>query len=123
MAAPKQQFSTIDEYINTFPADVRKVLERVRRTIRKAAPGSEEAISYQMPTFRLNGRNLVHFAGYEKHIGLYPTPSGTEAFKIELASYKGGKGSARFPLDRPIPYDLVRKIVAFRVAESEAARQ
>jgi len=108
---------SIDEYIRRFPASVQDVLEQIRRTIHQAAPGAVEAISYQMPTFKLGGKNLVHFAGYEHHIGLYPLPSGIAAFETELGPYARGKGSIRFPLDRPIPYDLVRRIVAFRVQE------
>ena len=91
----------------------------MRQTIRRAAPEAEEAIAYQMPTFRLNGKNLVHFAAFKNHIGFYPTPSGIEAFKKELSSYKGAKGSVQFPLNKPIPYDLVKKIVMFRVKEKK----
>lgn len=109
------KFSTIDEYIKTFPKDVQSILERMRQTIRKAAPGAVEAISYQMPTFKLNGKNLVHFAAYKHHIGFYPAPQGIEGFKKELSRYKGAKGSVQFPIDKPVPYDLVRKIVLFRV--------
>lgn len=104
---------TIDDYIKTFPADVQQILETLRKVIREAAPEAEEAISYQIPTFRLNG-NLVHFAGYKKHIGFYPTSSGIEAFKEELSAYEGAKGSVKFPIEKPLPLDLVRKIVAFR---------
>lgn len=118
MKTPARQFATIDEYIRAFPKDVQSVLERMRQTIRTAAPEALEAISYQMPTFKLNGKNLVHFAGYERHIGFYPVPSGIEAFKKELSPYVQGKGSAQFPLDQPIPYDLVSRIVAFRVQET-----
>ncbi len=110
---------TIDEYIAAFPDDVQKILEKIRITIRKAAPNAEEAISYQMPTFRLNG-NLVYFAAYKKHIGLYPAPRGNERFKKELASYEGGKGTVRFPLDKPIPFDLITRIVKFRIEENLA---
>ncbi len=114
----KTQSSTIDEYIQNFPKDVQGILEKMRQTIRKAAPGAVEAISYQMPTFKLNGKNLVHFAAFQKHIGFYPIPSGIEAFKKELSPYKQGKGSVQFPLDEPIPYDLVEKIVKYRVKEN-----
>ena len=114
-----KQYNTIDEYIRTFPEDVRAILEKMRQTIRKAAPDAVEAISYQMPTFKLNGRNLVHFAAWKGHIGFYPTPSGTTAFQKELAPYKKSKGSVQFPLDRPIPYNIVKKIVAFRVVETK----
>lgn len=107
---------TIDQYIAGFPEDVRSILQKIRATIREAAPDAQETISYQMPTFTLHG-NLVHFAAFSKHIGFYPTPSGVEAFKDELALYKQGKGSVQFPLDQPIPYDLISRIVAFRVQE------
>ena len=113
----EKQYKTIDEYIKTFPADIQSILEKMRQTIREVAPEAIETISYQMPTFRLNG-NLVHFAAFKNHIGFYPTPSGTESFQKELSPYKGGKGSVRFPLDKPIPFDLVKKIVIFRVKEN-----
>jgi len=90
----------------------------MRRTIREAAPDAVEAISYQMPTFKLNG-NLVHFAAYKKHIGFYPTPSGVEAFREELSAYKVSKGAIQFPIDQPMPLDLVRRIVQFRVAQNQ----
>ena len=109
----------IDEYIAGFPQDVQAILEKVRRTIRKAAPEAEETINYQIPTFTLEG-NLVHFAAFEQHIGFYPTPSGIEKFKEELSVYEGAKGSVRFPLDEPIPYGLISKIVKFRVKENLA---
>ncbi|HZF49260.1 MAG TPA: DUF1801 domain-containing protein [Polyangiaceae bacterium] len=112
----------IDAYIASFPEDVRAILEKVRATIRKAAPGAEETISYRIPTFTLNG-NLVHFAAFKNHIGFYPGPTGIEAFKEELSTYEGAKGSVRFPLDKPIPLGLISKIVKFRVKESlEAAK-
>ena len=114
----RKQFETIDEYIESFPKDVQVSLEKMRQTIRKAAPDASEAISYQMPTFKLNGRNLVHFAAFKNHIGFYPIPSGIEAFKKELSPYKQGKGSVQFPLDKPIPYDIVAKIVKYRVKEN-----
>jgi uncharacterized protein YdhG (YjbR/CyaY superfamily) len=113
----RKQFGTIDEYIKSFPKDVQGILEKMRETIRKAAPDAVEAISYQMPTFKLNGKNLVHFAAFKNHIGFYPIPSGIEAFKKELSPYKQGKGSVQFPIDKPIPYDLVKKIVIFRSKE------
>ena len=106
----RKQFRTIDEYIEAFPTNVQNMLEKMRAAIRKAAPKAIEAISYQMPTFKLNGKNLVHFAAFKNHIGFYPIPSGIEAFKEELSPYKQGKGSVQFPLDKPIPYDLVEKI-------------
>ena len=90
----------------------------MRQTIKKAAPEAVEAISYQMPTFKLNGKNLVYFAAFKNHIGFYPIPSGIEAFKKELSSYKQGKGSVQFPIEKPIPYDLVKEIVIFRMKEN-----
>jgi uncharacterized protein YdhG (YjbR/CyaY superfamily) len=117
MPTLKKQFKTIDEYIKTFPKDVQGILEKMRQTIRKSAPEATEAISYQMPTFKLNG-NLVHFAAFKNHIGFYPTPSGIEAFKKELSGYKWAKGSVQFPIDKAFPFDLVEKIVKFRVKEN-----
>jgi uncharacterized protein YdhG (YjbR/CyaY superfamily) len=111
---------TIDEYIASFPADVQEVLQKIRKTIHEAAPEATEKISYQMPTFYLKG-NLVHFAAFKEHIGFYPVPTGIEKFKKELSVYKQGKGSVQFPLDQPMPYDLITKIVKFRVKESLAA--
>lgn len=119
MPTPKKGFKTIDEYISTFPEDVQKVLEKIRQTIRQVAPEATETISYQMPTFKLNGSPLVYFAAWEKHIGFYALPSGTAAFKKEAAKYKTSKGTIQFPINEPIPYDLVKKIVAFRVEESQ----
>jgi uncharacterized protein YdhG (YjbR/CyaY superfamily) len=114
----KSGFNSIDEYIATFPADIQKILQEVRATIKAAAPDAEEKISYQMPTFTLYGGNLVHFAAFKNHIGFYPTPSGIEAFQKELSVYKGAKGSTQFPLDKPMPLKLISRIVKFRVAES-----
>jgi uncharacterized protein YdhG (YjbR/CyaY superfamily) len=110
---------TIDEYIAGFPHEVQEILEKIRTTIRKAAPGAEETISYQIPTFTLKG-NLVHFAAFKKHIGFYPTSTGIVKFKKELAAYEGAKGSVRFPLDKPIPFALISRIVKFRVKENLA---
>jgi len=118
MIAHEKQFRTIDEYIKIFPQDVQSILERMRQTIRKAAPEAVEAISYQMPAFKLNGKSLVYFAGYKNHVGFYPVPSGIKAFKKELSQYKTGKGSVQFPIDKPVPHDLVKKIVIFRVKEN-----
>ncbi len=109
--------ATIDEYIEGFPKDIQGILEKLRVTIRKAAPEAEETINYAIPTFTLNG-NLVHFAAAKNHIGFYPAPTGSEAFKKELSSYKSGKGSVQFPLDKPIPLSLITKIVKFRVKEN-----
>jgi uncharacterized protein YdhG (YjbR/CyaY superfamily) len=117
MPTHKKEFQTIDEYIETFTKDVQSILEEIRQTIRKAAPGAVEAISYQIPTFKLNDINLVHFAAFKNHIGFYPTPSGIKAFKRELTQYKGAKGSVQFPLSKPIPYDLLEKIVIFQAKE------
>jgi uncharacterized protein YdhG (YjbR/CyaY superfamily) len=111
------RFKSIDEYIAAFPEDVRKVLEDLRGTIRAAAPGAGEKISYGIPTFTLNG-NLVHFAAFEKHISFFPTSSGVRAFKRELRPYELGKGTIRFPMGSPLPLKLVGRIVKFRVAES-----
>jgi uncharacterized protein YdhG (YjbR/CyaY superfamily) len=107
----------IHEYISEFPADVQEVLQKVRETIQGAAPDAEETINYHIPTYKLNG-NLVHFAGYKKHIGFYPTPSGIVHFKDKLAAFESAKGSVKFPLDQPIPYDLIREITTFRVQEN-----
>ncbi len=117
MTTNKTAPKNIDEYIADFPEDVQEILEKIRLTIRNAAPDAEETIKYQMPTFTLKG-NLVHFAAYKKHIGLYPAPSGIEKFKDELSAYKGAKGSVRFPLNQPIPYNLIGEIVKFRVQEN-----
>jgi uncharacterized protein YdhG (YjbR/CyaY superfamily) len=108
---------TIDDYIADFPPDVQAILKKLRATIRKAAPDAEEAMKYRLPTFVLNG-NLVHFGAFKKHIGFYATPTGNEKFRKELAVYEGAKGSVQFPLDKPIPYDLVSRMVKFRVKEN-----
>jgi len=117
----KKQFKAIDEYIETFPEDAQKILQKLRLTIKESAPGSVETISYQMPTFKLNGKGLVYFAAFKNHIGFYPIPSGIEAFEKELSPYKQGKGSVQFPIDQPIPYALVRKIVKFRAKQNPAS--
>ena len=117
MESNKVGFTSIDEYIATFPEEIQKILEELRATIKAAAPDAEEKISYQMPTFALKG-NLVHFAAFKNHIGFYPTPSGTQAFKHELSIYEGAKGSIKFPIDKPLPLELISKIVKFRVAEN-----
>jgi uncharacterized protein YdhG (YjbR/CyaY superfamily) len=108
---------SVDEYIAAFPPETQRVLEQLRGLIRASAPDATETISYAIPTFDLNG-HLVHFAGYEKHVGFYPTGRGVEAFKDELKAYKGGKGSVQFPLDEPLPADLIRRIVQNRVEEN-----
>ncbi len=113
----KTNYQTINEYVALFPKDTQKTLELVRRTIKRAAPEATEAISYQMPTFKLNGKNLVHFAAWKEHAGFYPTPSGTENFKKEISKYTFAKGSIRFPSNEPMPLSLITKIVKFRVKE------
>jgi uncharacterized protein YdhG (YjbR/CyaY superfamily) len=117
METNKIQPNTIDEYIAGYPKDVQEILEKIRATVREAAPDAKETINYQIPTFTLKG-NLVHFAAFNKHIGFYPTPSGIEKFKNELSGYESAKGSVQFPLDKPIPYDLISEIVKFRVKEN-----
>jgi uncharacterized protein YdhG (YjbR/CyaY superfamily) len=112
----KNSFKTIDEYIKTFPNDIRKILESVRQTIKKAAPDAEEAISYQIPTFKLNG-NLVHFAAFKNHIGFYPGSKAIEIFQKDLTKYKSSKGAVQFPIDKPIPLSLIQKIVKHRVKD------
>ena len=109
--------TVMDNYISQFPEEVQILLNEIRKVIKEAAPEATEKISYQMPTFYLHG-NLVHFAAYKKHIGFYPSPSGIEAFKEEISSYKWAKGSVQFPLDKPIPYELIRKITIYRVKEN-----
>lgn len=118
MQEKKTRPGTIDEYILQCPEDVQPILARIRAVIKEAAPKAEEKISYQMPGFYLNGY-LVWFGVHKHHIGFYPTGSGIEAFKEELSAYKQAKGSVQFPLDKPIPYDLISKIVRYRVAENQ----
>ncbi|HEX8600227.1 MAG TPA: DUF1801 domain-containing protein [Chloroflexia bacterium] len=118
MENQKSGFRSVDEYIATFPQEIQALLKSVRATIKAAAPGAEERISYQMPTFVLNGY-LVYFAAWKQHIGFYPVSSGVqEAFKAELARYASAKGSVRFPLDEPLPLELISKIVQYRVSEN-----
>ena len=109
--------TSVDEYILSCPKEVRDILSKLRKAIKGAAPGSEERISYRMPAFSLNGI-LVYFAAFKNHIGFFPTSSGITAFKKELSVYKGGKGSVQFPLDKPLPFKLIRKIVKYRVTEN-----
>jgi uncharacterized protein YdhG (YjbR/CyaY superfamily) len=122
MPSQMKNFSSIDEYITSYPKDIQKILQKIRQAIQKAAPQAEEAMRYGIPTFQLNG-NLVHFGGFQKHIGFYPTPSPIEAFRKELAEYEYSKGAIKFPLDKPIPYDLITKIVKFRVSEMQAKKK
>jgi uncharacterized protein YdhG (YjbR/CyaY superfamily) len=117
MENKKNGCASIDAYIAAFPAEIQKMLKDLRATIHAAAPDAEERISYQMPTFFLNG-NLVHFAAFKNHIGFYPAPRGIEAFQEELSQYKGAKGSVQFPMDQPLPLKLIARIVKFRAAEN-----
>ncbi len=121
MDASRKPPKTIDDYISTFPPDVQEILQNLRKLIHETAPDAKEAMAYGIPTFTVN-ENLVHFAAFEHHIGFYPTPSGIAAFKKELSPYKHAKGSVQFPLDQPIPYDLVRRIVEYRVNEIRKKR-
>jgi uncharacterized protein YdhG (YjbR/CyaY superfamily) len=117
MRTSKTGAQGVDAYIAGFPADVQRILEQVRKTIRSAAPDAEETISYQIPTFTLKG-NLVHFAAWKGHIGFYPGSAGIEKFKRELSAYEAAKGSVQFPLDEPMPLDLITRIVKFRVKQN-----
>ncbi len=116
--ADRSTATSIDEYIAEFPPETQTVLEEMRVLIKATAPDATETISYAIPTFDLMGKHLVHFAGYEGHVGFYPAASGIAAFKEELKPYKSAKGSVQFPLGRPLPTDLIRRIVAFRVEET-----
>ena len=114
----KQKFNTVDEYIAGFSENIQILLEQVRTVIKQAAPQAAESISWEMPAYKLNGKPLVYFAGHKKHVGFYPIPSGIEAFKNELSEYgQTGKGTARFPYDKPIPLDLIKRIVEYRITE------
>jgi uncharacterized protein YdhG (YjbR/CyaY superfamily) len=117
MATPKKAFKTTDDYIASFPKNVQSILQELRQAIKESAPKAEEAISYQMPTFKLNG-NLVHFAAWRNHIGFYGASSAIDAFKEELSDCEVVKGTIKFPLNKPIPLDLVKKIVRYRVKEN-----
>ena len=114
----KSAITTVDEYIATFPKEVQHKLEQIRKTIKEAAPEASELISYGMPGYKLYKKPLVYFAGYKSHIGFYATPSGHSEFSVELSKYKHGKGSVQFPVDQPIPFDLIKRIVEFRVNEN-----
>lgn len=113
----RDQPATIDEYIASFPPDIREKLQGIRAAIRKAAPDAEEAIRYGIPTFRQEGNNLVHFAAFKDHLSFFPTPSGVAEFRKELSSSQLSKGTIQFPLDTPVPYDLVERITRFRTGE------
>jgi uncharacterized protein YdhG (YjbR/CyaY superfamily) len=117
MEGKKDRPTTIDEYIAQYPQDVQQILAKIRAVIKESAPTAVEKISYQMPAFYLNGY-LIGFANHTRHIGFYPTPSGIEAFKEELSVYKSSKGAVQFPLDEPMPWELISKIVKFKVAEN-----
>ena len=114
-----KKYKDIDTFISSYPKNVQVILRILRTTIKNSAPKSEEAISYGIPTFRINGKNLVHFSAYKHHIGFYPTSSGIEAFQRELVTYKSSKGAVQFPIDKPLPLGLIEKIVKFRVKELE----
>ena len=110
----------VNDYIACFPDDVQKILTRIRKIILNQAPDAEESITYKMPSYKTFGKTLIYFAGFKNHIGLYATPSGHTEFASELARYKHGKGSVQFPIDKPIPYDLIRMIVEFRAEENKS---
>ena len=118
MKSKKAGFTSIDEYIATFPEDVQKIMKQLREAIKAAAPQAEEKISYQMPTFTLNGTYLVYFAGWKTHIAFYGAPRGNAEFKEDLSAYESGAGTLKFPFDKPMPYGLITKIVKFRAAEN-----
>ncbi len=118
-----EKFATIDEYIGSFPEDVQAVLQKVRRTIRKVVPDGEETISYQIPTVKLHGKYVVYFSGWKSHISVYPLPSGDEAFERDIAPYKAGKGTAKFPLNKPIPYDLIKRMTDLLLEERTGGPQ
>ncbi len=114
----KKGFTSVDEYIAACPEDSQSLLQKNRKTIKTIAPDAKEKISYQIAAFELNGKNLVHFAGWKNHVSIYPTPEGTEAFNKAIAKYAGGKGTTKFALDKPLPLKLIRQIVKFRVADN-----
>ncbi len=122
MSPDMKNVHTIDEYIKTYPKETQVVLEQLRQTIQKAAPEAKESIAYGIPTFKLHG-NLVHFGGYKNHIGFYPAPSGIEEFKKELSVYQTGKGTLAFPIDKPLPLDLVTRVVKFRVSQNQLKKK
>ena len=114
----KTVFHSVDEYFASFPEDVQKILEKIRAFIKATVPEAKEKISYQIAAFELNGKNLIYFAGWKNHISLYPVPSGDEAFEKEISNYVAGKGTLKFPLAKPIPFEIIGKVVQLRVAES-----
>lgn len=115
-------YKTVDEYIKSFPKEVGATLKGLRALVKKLAPNGEEVIKYGMPTLQINGKNVLHYAAYEKHIGFYPTPSGVKAFEKDLAKYKFSKGAIQFPIDKPLPMTLITKIAKFRIKESEVKK-
>ena len=119
----RKDVATMDEYIKTFPKDVQSILQDVRQTIRKAAPEAVETISYRIPTFKLDGKYLVYFAGFKTHVGVYPAPKGDAAFQKKIAPYRSGKATVRLALDQPIPHGLLEKIVKFRIKERQAKKK
>ena len=119
---PGTKFRSVDEYVSIFPASTKTILEQMRSIIKKAAPQAEEVISYNMPAYKLNGI-LVYFAGYDKHVGFYPTPSALEAFKKEISAYKSSKGAVQFPLNEPLPVSLITEMVKFRVMQIQEKKQ
>lgn len=118
MSSNKVVFASIDEYIASFPQELQKILEEIRRIIRAAAPEAREKISYQIPAFELNGKNLIHFAGWKNHISIYPVPLNTNEFEQEISQYVDGKGTMKFPLNKPIPFKLISKIIEFHIADN-----
>lgn len=118
MKGNKAGLRTIDEYIATFPEEMQELLERVRSAIHTTAPEAREKISYKIPAFELDGKNLVYFAGWNKHISIYPIPTGDDAFHAAISPYVSGKGTLKFPVNKPLPLDLIRKVVQHRVAET-----
>lgn len=117
-----EKITSVDQYILQFPPRTQEILQQFRAVIKQHAPGAVESIAYAMPAYKLNGKPLVYFAGYEHHIGFYATPTGHEAFAHDLAGYKQGKGSVQFPLQQPMPWKLIERIVLFRVAETEVPK-
>jgi uncharacterized protein YdhG (YjbR/CyaY superfamily) len=118
MKTKKATFNSIDEYIETFPEDIQKILKELRETIKAAAPEASETISYGIPTFTLNGKYLIYFAGWKNHISIYPIPTGSEAFNKQISKYVEGKGTLKFPTDKPLPLKLITKMVKLKVAEN-----
>lgn len=116
----RKKFENVDEYIESFPAEIKEILQKLRTSIKKESPSSvTEAISYGIPTFKLNGKYVIYFAGFRDHVSIYPAPRGEKEFAKELSKYKGGKGTVQFPLDKPLPMDLIKRIVKFRLRISE----